>query len=276
MHSDIALAQINMDKELFHQQIIQKYNEIHNQTIGLDWFIFMNDGYMSLDKNGYPVILDSYPELNSLHHIWKHQAYLYIELLKQSGISLSNDLGSILDIGCGRGGGLSVFRDYYKTNTLVGLDLNPNQIEFCKNTHSGIEFVQGSAMDLPFTAEKFDIITNVESANYYFLYDDFLNGVSKTLKQDGVFLYADTFDEIRMEEVTTAFEEHGLKIVSKRNITANVRAACAIDKYRMLPHSRILADVMMWDEERYYSHRRPGNNHYVADYYIMVIKKTSS
>ena len=276
MTTSQILLQKEADKELFHQQIIQKYNEIHNQTIGLDWFIFMNDGYMPLDNNGYPVTLDSYPELNALHAIWKHQSYLYIELLKQSKLDISKNLGSILDVGCGRGGGLSVFRDYYKTNKLVGLDLNLNQINFCKNTHNNIEFVQGSAMDLPFAAESFDIITNVESANYYFLYDDFLSGINKILKRDGVFLYADTFDDVRMQEVIYAFEEHNLQIVSKRNITANVRSACAVDKYRMLPHSRILADVMMWDEERYYSSRRPGENHYVADYYIMVVKKVNS
>jgi ubiquinone/menaquinone biosynthesis C-methylase UbiE len=276
MHSAAALAQMSIDKELFHQEIIQKYNEIHNQTIGIDSFIFMNDGYMPLDNDGYPQFLSTYPELNKLHSIWRHQSYLYIELLKQSGLDLSANLGSILDVGCGRGGGLSVFRDYYKINKLTGLDLNPNQVEFANHTHPDINFVQGSAMDLPFAAESFDIITNVESANYYFLYDDFLKGINKTLKPNGLFLYADTFDEIRMQEVTDAFKQHGLEIVSKRNITANVRAACAIDKYRMLPHSRILADVMMWDEERYYSSRRPGNNHYVADYYIMVIKKVNS
>jgi len=128
-------------------------------------------------------------------------------------------------------------------------------------------------MELPFDSQLFDIITNVESANYYVYYDDFLENVNRVLKKDGLFLYADTFDPERMYWVERSLELHKFKIQSKTNITNNVRAACALDKYRLLDFSQSLADIMMYDEERYYNFRRTNNNHYTADYYIMVISK---
>lgn len=262
---------MTVSKEQLYSEIIKKYNRVHFQNENNSWFIFMNDGYMPLN-NGYPVE-GNYPVLTELHSRWRYQSYLYIQLLKESGLDLNSNLGDILDIGCGRGGGLSVFRDYYKTSSLTGLDLNPNQIKFASDTHSNIKFVQGSAMELPFEPESFDIVTNVESANYYVYYDEFLECVKRVLKNNGIFLYADTFDAERMYWVEKSLDLHGFKIQSKANITENVRSACAIDKYRLLDYSKSLADVMMWDEERYYNHRRQENDHYTADYYIMVISK---
>jgi len=262
---------MTISKQELYLEIIKKYNQVHFQNEGNSQFIFMNDGYMPLE-NGYPVCGD-YPKLNKLHDIWRYQSYLYIQLLKESRLDLTRNLGNILDIGCGRGGGLGVYREYYNTDSLTGLDLNPNQIEFAQSMYNDILFVQGSAMELPFDSQLFDIITNVESANYYVYYDDFLENINRVLKKDGLFLYADTFDPERMYWVEQSLELHNFKIQSKTNITNNVRAACALDKYRLLDFSRSLADIMMYDEERYYDFRRPNNNHYTADYYIMVISK---
>ncbi len=261
---------MTVSKEELYSSIIEKYNRVHFQNENNSWFIFMNDGYMPLN-NGYPAEGD-FPKLNDLHNKWRYQSYLYIQLLKESKLDLTKNLGNILDIGCGRGDGLSVYRDYFITDSLTGIDLNSNQIRFARKTLDNISFVEGSAMELPFADETFDIVTNVESANYYVYYDDFLKCVKKVLRKDGIFLYADTFDSERMYWVEKSLELHGLKILSKTNITENVRAACAIDKYRLLNYSQSLADVMMWDEERYYSGRQK-NDHYTADYYIMVISK---
>lgn len=262
---------MTVSKKELYSNIIEKYNQIHFQNDENSWFIFMNDGYVPVD-NGYPVP-GEYPQLNNIHDRWRYQSYLYIQLLKESKLDLSLNLGDILDIGCGRGGGLSVFRDYYNTNSLTGVDINPNQINFAKNKFDNIKFVCGSAMDLPFDENSFDIVTNVESANYYVYYDDFLESVRKVLRPNGLFLYADTFDPERMYWVKKSLELHKFKILSSSNITENVRAACAIDKYRLLEYSRSLADIMMWDEERYYNYRRQKNDHHIEEYYIMVIGK---
>ena len=262
---------MTVSKKELYSEIIKKYDQVHFENEKNSWFIFMNDGYMPLD-DGYPVDTN-FPKLNNLHAMWWYQSYLYIQLLKESNLDLNKNLGNILDIGCGRGGGLSVYRDYYISNSLTGLDLNPNQITFAQTVHKNISFVQGSAMELPFDKNTFDIVTNVESANYYVYYDDFLESINRVLKKDGLFLYADTFNPERMYWVEKSLDLHKFKVLSKTNITKNVRAACALDKYRLLDYSTSLADIMMYDEERYYEFRRPNNNHYTADYYIMVISK---
>jgi ubiquinone/menaquinone biosynthesis C-methylase UbiE len=262
---------MTISKKELYLDIIKKYNQVHFENVNNSWFIFMNDGYMPLD-DGYPVDTN-FPKLNTLHAMWRYQSYLYIQLLKEAKIDLTKNLGNILDIGCGRGGGLSVYRDYFNSDSLTGLDLNPNQIQFAQETLKGISFVQGSAMEMSFNENTFDIVTNVESANYYVYYDDFLESVNRVLKKDGLFLYADTFDPERMHWVERSLELHKFKILSKTNITKNVRAACALDKYRLLDFSQSLADIMMWDEERYYNFRRQKNDQYIAEYYIMVISK---
>lgn len=262
-----------LDREKFQNEIIEKYNEIYYKTLDLDWFIFMNDGYMPLDHNDFPAVENTFPQLLDYHKFWKYQAYLYVSLLQSGNLLPSSSYGHLLDIGCGRGGGLSVFRDYFKFDSLTGIDINKNQIDFCKRMHKDINFVEGSAMELPFNDNMFNIITNVESSNYYICYDDFIKEVYRTLKPEGVFLYTDAFFNGNVTDVISQFSNNNFELLSNTDITANVRAACAINKYNMLPKSRLIADIMMWDEERYYADRRDHFAQPGATYNILVFKK---
>ncbi len=262
-----------LDRERFQNEIIEKYNEVYYKTIDLDWFIFMNDGYMPLDAQEFPVASADFPELLDHHKFWRYQAYLYISLLQQGGITKDTSNGQLLDIGCGRGGGLSVYRDYFNFTSLTGLDINKNQIDFCKKTHKNINFVEGSSMELPFDNNTFNIITNVESSNYYICYDDFIKEVYRTLAPEGLFLYTDAFFNDKVDDVIFQFTSNNFELVSNTDITANVRSACAINKYNMLSKSRLIADVMMWDEERYYADRRDKFAQPGATYNILVFKK---
>ena len=252
-----------------HKDIIAKYNKVYFETDDLDWAIFMNDGYASLDSNGYPTT-GNFPKLEGIHTMCKYQCYMYIELLNQANIDITQPLGNLLDIGCGRGGGVSVYKKYFNFDHVVGLDLNPNQINFCKKIHSGIQFDQGSSMELPYNANSFDIITNVESANYYVDYDAFVKGLNKILKVNGLFLCADTGDQSRVDYIKEIYPHYGFKVKKHINITKNVAVSCAIEKYRMMNHSQVLADVMMYDEERYFLYRR-NSKIKKDDYHIFVI-----
>lgn len=263
-----------IDRERFQNEIIEKYNGVYYKTLELDWFTFMNDGYMPLDENGFPKVESKFPQLLDHHAFWKYQAYLYISLLELGGITPDVNQGHLLDIGCGRGGGVSVYRDYFKFKSLTGLDINKNQIDFCNRIHKNINFVEGSAMELPFGSNTFDVITNVESSNYYICYDDFIKEVYRTLIPDGLFLYTDAFFNNNVNNVISQFISNKFELVSTLDITANVRAACAINKYNMLSKSRLIADIMMWDEERYYTDRRDNFAQPGATYNILVFKKT--
>jgi ubiquinone/menaquinone biosynthesis C-methylase UbiE len=127
-------------------------------------------------------------------------------------------------------------------------------------------------MELPYDADSFNIITNVESANYYVDYEAFVRGLNKTLKVNGLFLCADTGDQNRVDYINEIYPQYGFEVKKHINITDNVAVACAIEKYRMMKHSQILADVMMYDEERYFLYRRNPNIR-KDDYHIFVIEK---
>lgn len=267
------LDKLHLDK--LHKNIIEKYNEVYFTTKDFYWVIFMNDGFTPLDSEAYPTSKNCL-ELEGIHKMWKYQSYLYIELLNQAGIDTIQPLGNLLDIGCGRGGGASVYEKYFNFDHVVGMDLNPNQIDFCNRVHSNIQFDQGSAMELPYDQNSFDIITNVESAGYYVDYESFLRGLNKILKVNGLFLCADTGDQNRVDYIKEIYPHYGFEVRKHIDITKNVSVACAIEKYRMMDYSEFLSDIMMNDEERYFPDRwaHHKNPRFKKDnYHIFVIEK---
>lgn len=45
----------------------------------------------------------------------------------------------ILDLGCGRGGGLAFLAKYYEPEAAVGIDFSAHQIQFCRTRHEDID-----------------------------------------------------------------------------------------------------------------------------------------
>jgi ubiquinone/menaquinone biosynthesis C-methylase UbiE len=263
--------------ERYKNETINKYDKLFHlvdyKTLDFDWFTFMNDGFMPLDCNEFPIEDNAFPQLLDHHIFWKYQVYLYISLLRLANVPSNIKQGNLLDIGCGRGGGLSAYRDYFKFDSLTGIDINKNQIDFCKRVHQSINFIEGSAEELPFKNNTFDIITSVESESYYFWYKEFVNEVYRTLVPGGLFLCTDVFYGNRVNEVIFHFINNNFELVLHADITANVRSACAINKYSMLSRSNFIANIMMWDEERYYTNRNNQSDKPGATYRILIFKK---
>jgi len=104
--------------------------------------------------------------------------------------------GSLLDVGCGRGGGLSAVTRYFNIGQAVGVDLNANQISFCRRRHldSRITFVEADSADIPFAAHTFNLVSNIESSHCYADLPAFLDEVWRLLADDGLFLLTDARD----------------------------------------------------------------------------------
>ena len=101
--------------------------------------------------------------------------------------------GKVLEVGCGRGGGL-----YYlaKTNpdiTFVGLDYSKQNISKARDKFSApnLTYINGNSMDLPFEDETFDVVLNVESSHCYDKFEKFVTEVRRVLKPRGIFNYTD-------------------------------------------------------------------------------------
>ena len=223
--------------------IVEKYNRF----VVSSEFAFMNDGYVDLDQHGFPIeSIDI--ELTEKFRTWRYQAQLYKKCLDVALIDRSAEQGTLLDLSCGKGGGLAFFKDHYKFEKLIGVDLNPVHIEVCELNIKDVEFVAASATEIPLADESVDIITTVEATAYYKPFDKYLSEVYRVLAPGGLLVQAGP-DGININQ----YADQGFKLQTSKNITRNVRVACAVSKYVMrdMDSSDTLFDCLMGDETRY-------------------------
>lgn len=175
---------------------------------------FMNYGY---SKDNYKIKLDE----NDRKNMYSAQLYDFIAR------SIDIKGKDILEVGCGRGGGLSYINRYLSPNSAIGLDLNNRAIEFCKKYYSNerIEFLQGNAQSLNFQDNTFDVVINIESSHRYSQMDRFLYEVYRVLKPGGFFLFADFRHENELEKLNIQLENSNFTFVKDEIITANVLEA---------------------------------------------------
>ena len=117
----------------------------------------------------------------------------------------------IMEIGCGRGGGLDYIARTFKPATALGIDLEQRATDF-GNKHfkvEGLSFKQGDAQNLPFDDNTFDVVLNVESSHRYPDMHKFLANVVRILKPNGYFLFTDfreTLDIPKLLEMIKLFD----------------------------------------------------------------------
>ncbi|MDY0279869.1 MAG: class I SAM-dependent methyltransferase [Salinivirgaceae bacterium] len=184
--------------------------------------LFMNYGYKHPDLN---VDLSPEDEPN------RYSAQLYHLL----GCAVELQGKDIVEIGCGRGGGLSYIVKTFKPHTALGIDLNKNATKFCNKhyKHVGLSFLQGDAQNLQMLSDNtYDAIFNVESSHRYPRMDLFLSEVKRLLRPGGYFLYTDFRYDYEMSELKQQLNESGLELVKEVMITDNVVAALKADDAR--------------------------------------------
>jgi len=183
--------------------------------------LFMNYGYSCPQQN---VDLHPNDEAN------RYSIQLYHHLA--ANVDLHNK--SILEIGSGRGGGLSFVANNFPLKSALGVDLNKRAAQFCNNHYDveGLSFVQGDAQNLDIPNESFDAILNVESSHRYPDFKAFLSEVKRILKPGGHFLYTDFRYDHEMDELKKDLEQTGLTKVNEEIITHKVVKALELDDER--------------------------------------------
>ncbi len=213
----------------------KSYDVIFRKMEGERWFTFFNHGLAPLSAEDAAEL----PRLEPEDDRWRHQTLLYLYLLVlatrvRSGKPVSGL--DLLDVGCGRGGGLSAMKRYFTLGKAVGLDLNANQIAFCADRHREVEveFRQGNALEMPFGEGSFDLITNVESSHCYGDVGRFFREVHRVLRDDGLFLFTDIRAplDVERERLLRQLEEAGLEVLLEEDITPKVARACEVDSTR--------------------------------------------
>jgi len=193
-----------------------------NRFYALDWRDTSTNNY------GFAPAQGDHPQR------FQHQMYLELLRLLKEKRPLEPDL-KLLEVSCGRGGGLSAFvaaaPDVFDA---TGLDVAASAIAYCRKTYGTsdrLRFVEGSALDLPFPDASFDVVLNVEASNDYGDRPRFFAEVARVLKPGGVFLYTDNFraaDAGRMKEemASAGFDANFI------DVTGNVAEACRLDSPR--------------------------------------------
>ncbi len=174
--------------------------------------IFMNFGY---SKNNKKIDLKEEDEKN------RYSAQLYN--LVASSVEIKDK--NILEVGCGRGGGLSFVNRYFSPKTVTGVDLNKKAVEFCSKHYpdKNSTFRQANAQDLPFEDNVFDIVLNVESSHRYLQMNSFLEEVKRVLKPGGYLSLTDFREgKEELEELKKQIKDAGFTIETFEDITENV------------------------------------------------------
>jgi ubiquinone/menaquinone biosynthesis C-methylase UbiE len=175
---------------------------------------FMNYGY--IDSNGDDPSL----ELTELEAPSRSCIQLYHHVA--SSVDLKGK--DVLEIGSGRGGGAAYVRRTFKPRSMMGLDLSPKFVEFCKKLHAtdGLDFRVGHAESVPFPDGSFDAVVNVESSHCYADFNVFLQEVRRVLRPGGHLLIADFRPREFVESWRKKMTNAGFDVVRQRMITQEV------------------------------------------------------
>jgi ubiquinone/menaquinone biosynthesis C-methylase UbiE len=174
---------------------------------------FMNYGFT---KNNEEIELEEKDKSN------RYSAQLYINATR---IDIKDK--DILEVGCGRGGGLSYVKRYLSPKSATGVDLNDKAIEFCNSHYAGqnIKFIQGNAQQLKFDDNSFDAIINVESSHRYPQFEKFISESYRVLKPNGYFLFTDFRFQHQLAKLSQQIKDSGFEVVEHEIITPHVLEA---------------------------------------------------
>ncbi|HLW91564.1 MAG TPA: class I SAM-dependent methyltransferase [Roseiarcus sp.] len=188
-----------------------------------EYWTFMNYGYLYDDSSLVPA-------LAALDQVERYPIYLYHRVAARVDLKDRD----VLEVGSGRGGGVSYLKRYLGARRVLGVDIAQSAIAFCRRVHriDGVEFRQGDAIALPVDDASFDAVLNVESAHCYPSIERFLSEVRRVLRPGGHFLYADLHIADHVRDFERSVVASGLEVAERADISAGVAAALSLDSDR--------------------------------------------
>jgi len=173
--------------------------------------LFMNYGYSDKDQE---IQLDEQYESN------RYSVQLYHHLA--SAAELQNK--DIVEIGCGRGGGLYYITKNFLPASAIGVELNRQAVMFCNHHYvsDSLLFLHGDAQNLSLNNNSCDVVINVESSHRYLDMEAFLGEVSRILRPGGHFLFTDFRCENEIEDLKKELELSKMTVLEERFINKEV------------------------------------------------------
>ncbi|MBI1790826.1 MAG: class I SAM-dependent methyltransferase [Acidobacteria bacterium] len=197
------------------------YNSVNRQLAASgfgEFSFFLNYGYVANQDPQYAAA--PLPD----HALNRNSLKLVLETIGDCEL----DGRDLLDAGCGRGGAIYVMNRFFQPRSTTGMDLSPEAVRFCRKAHRypAAAFVQGDAEKLPFRAESFDAVSNVESSHSYPDIEAFYAEVYRVLRPGGHFLYTDSATAGAGPGINAALRRIGFELLRETDITANVLLSC--------------------------------------------------
>jgi ubiquinone/menaquinone biosynthesis C-methylase UbiE len=150
------------------------------------------DGLESSGKDPYTLTPDDLSPIDEFHTRGKEST---IEIAHLAQLQPHHQ---VLDVGCGLGGSARYIANEYGCS-VVGIDLTDEYVnvankltEFVKLTDK-VSFKQGSAIDLPFPSENFDIVWTEHTQMNIADKEKFYGEISRVLKPKGKMVFHDVF-----------------------------------------------------------------------------------
>jgi SAM-dependent methyltransferase len=177
----------------------------------------MNYGYSPIDAT------ESLPELlpeDEPHRNW-------IQLYHQVASRIELEGKQLVEVGSGRGGGCSYVHRYLKPAETTGIDISQACVAHCRQYHqvSGLNFIEGDAVNLPLDDNSVDVVLNVESSHAYPSREKFFHQACRILRPEGYFLFTDLIEASEHKRVESLLVEAGFKILEKQEISGEVLKA---------------------------------------------------
>jgi len=200
-----------------------------------DWLYGLAQwGNVSTNNYGFSPVE---PEVGAWGGRERYQIQLYRELTR-----FVDEQGwpgkTVLEVGCGRGGGLLYLAWRLKPASVTGLDSSANAIRHCRTSavrqKLEVNFEVGDALKLAALGRRFDVVLSVEASHIFRCQLAFLEQVHQCLRPGGQVLLADYrgrrdggFEVLRRD-----IHQAGFEVLGERDITTNTCEACRADAGR--------------------------------------------
>lgn len=216
---------------------------------------FMNWGYAALDGEGHVPGLP----LSDAEAPDRFEIQLYHRVASPAALAGR----TVVEIGCGRGGGAAWMARALGPARVVGLDFSPSNIEFCRARHPApnLEFAVGDAEALHLPDASVDAVVNVESSHCYGSMARFLAEVRRVVRPGGEFLWADFRPPAELADVPDRLAAAGWTRLALDDITPHVLAA--LDRMVARRRALIRTEVPRWLQGAFEQFAAfPGSRHY--------------
>lgn len=207
-------------------------------------FTFMNHGYSPISNSA-----------KSSDILLKQCATLYD--ITTEGIENCSDK-SLLELGCGRGGGLNFIKKKYPNLSISGCDISPLNIvhSIFFDESKSINYSIANSMDLSYKDTSFDYLLNIESSHCYDDIDKFYSECARVIKPNGTFFYSDLVWSLEMLNENYNLLKKYFNIVSFTDITENVLQSCVeicqvLEPYTNIPEYRYMYTIFV-DKQHVY------------------------